>query len=181
MNKLNRIDYKITEQLESLRQVFNRDSFNEICEFKLDDSLNKIPWDDFNHQGVYLIEIKNNNEFSSFDLWIKKYKSEWEDEKYLKKYTPNFKKIRIKAHKELNEWVPIYLGKSKNIKSRVHDHIFKELNKTTFALKLLARENLKDDIFKLSVININVKNYDTIVPKVEWQLRKLINPLIGKQ
>ena len=45
----------------------------------------------------------------------------------------------------------------------------------------MARENLKNDNFRLSAININVENYDAIVPKIEWQLRERINPLIGKQ
>jgi hypothetical protein len=45
----------------------------------------------------------------------------------------------------------------------------------------MARENLKNDSFRLSTLNVNVENYDAIVPKIEWQLRNRINPLIGKQ
>lgn len=48
-------------------------------------------------------------------------------------------------------------------------------------MKLLARENLQDQIYRLSKIRFDVRNYDTILPKVESQLRDRINPLIGKQ
>jgi hypothetical protein len=181
MKTLTEIDNDLSIGMESLRQLFNEDSLVEICQFKLDESHNEIPWDDLKFPGIYLIEIKNNNKFDSFDSWVNKFKLEWEDEKYLKKFTPNLKKIRIKAHNELNDWIPIYIGKSKNIKSRVHGHIYKELNKTTFALKLLARKNLMNDTFKLSALKIEVKNYDALVPKIEWQLRNKINPIIGKQ
>jgi len=75
----------------------------------------------------------------------------------------------------------LYIGKSRNIGSRIHGHIYKELHKTTFALKLQARKNLKNEIFRLKTIRIDVKNYDAIVPRIEWQLRNKINPLIGKQ
>lgn len=178
---MHNIDREITKQLDTLKEMFKEVTFNEICQFKLNEELEAIPWNDIDYPGVYLIEIKNNNEFKSFNLWIEKFKLEWEDEKYFKKFTPNLKKIRIKEHNELSNWIPIYIGKSKKIKNRIHGHIFSELHKTTFALKLLARENFKNDTFRLSTIKVNVKNYDAMVPKIEWQLRNKINPLIGKQ
>ena len=75
----------------------------------------------------------------------------------------------------------IYIGKSKNISKRVYEHIFLELNKKTFAMKLFARENLIDEIFRLSAIRIEIKNYDAIIPIVESELRNRFNPLIGRQ
>ena len=45
----------------------------------------------------------------------------------------------------------------------------------------MARKNLKDETFRLSAIKIEVENYDAIVPRIEWQLRNRINPIIGKQ
>jgi hypothetical protein len=55
------------------------------------------------------------------------------------------------------------------------------LHKPTFAMKLLARENLKEHTFRLNKIRLDIRNYDAIVPKLESQLRERINPLIGKQ
>ena len=75
----------------------------------------------------------------------------------------------------------MYIGKSKKISSRIHQHIYKEIEKTTFALKLNAREHTKKEIFKLSVIKIPSENYDWIVPTLERSLRDKINPIIGKQ
>ena len=181
MIELKEIDTELSKQFSLLSEKVANIELNKICEFKLENAGDIIPWNDIVYQGVYLIEIKNNGNFKSFELWVENFKNEWENEKYLRKFTPNLKKKRILAHSELQEWIPIYIGKSKNIGSRIHGHIYKELHKTTFALKLMARENLKNDSFRLSTLNINVENYDAIVPKIEWQLRNRINPLIGKQ
>jgi hypothetical protein len=181
MIELNEIDNELSKQFNLLYAKFKKTEFKNICEFKLENAGDTIPWNSLVYQGVYLIEIKNSGNFKSFELWVENFKREWVNEKYLKKFTPNLKKKRILSHSELHKWIPIYIGKSKNIGSRIHGHIYKELDKTTFALKLMARENLKNDSFRLSTININVENYDAIVPKIEWQLRERINPLIGKQ
>jgi hypothetical protein len=178
---LNQIDNEINKQLELLKEEVKLIDLKEICEFKLEEAAQKIPWNDLVHKGIYLFEIKNDNRFTDFSSWIDDFKAGWESDEYKRNFTPNIKKIRINAHKELNEWIPIYIGKSRNIGSRIHGHIYKELHKTTFALKLMARTNLKDQTFRLKTIQIDVHNYDTIVPKIEWQLRNRINPIIGKQ
>ncbi|WP_157970322.1 hypothetical protein [Albibacterium indicum] len=85
------------------------------------------------------------------------------------------------AHKELKEWIPLYIGKSRNIASRIHGHIFRELDKTTFAMKLKSRENLYGQRFRISYIKLDVNNYDMLVPYVERRLRNKINPIVGKQ
>ena len=163
---------KITEKLE----------FQEIIQFILNDEAKQaIPWGDIEYSGIYLIEIKNCNKFSNFNDWVENFRTKWHDLKYLKNFTPNIKQKRVDAHKQLGEWIPIYIGKSKNIRERVNGHIFKDLYKTTFAMKLFARENLKDETFRLSTIRIEITNYDAIIPIVESQLRDKINPLIGRQ
>ena len=181
MEKIKTIDNELTKQFNTLTNLTREIHLDEIVQFKLENAADKIPWNDIVYSGVYLIEIKNNEKFKTFDNWIENFKNEWEDEKYLKKFTPNLKKMRIRAHSELKEWMPLYIGKSKNIGSRIHGHLYKELNKTTFALKLMARENLKNEIFRLRTFEVTVKNYDAIVPRIEWQIRNKINPLIGKQ
>lgn len=178
---IHKIDTEINKQLELLKEEVKLVEFNEICEFKLDEAAEKIPCNDLVYKGIYLFEIKNNNEFQDFDSWIEDFKNVWEAEEYKRHFTPNTRKVRINAHKELNEWVPIYIGKSRNVGGRIHGHIYKELHKTTFALKLLARTNLKNHTFRINAIRVDVHNYDSIVPKIEWQLRNRINPIIGKQ
>lgn len=180
MKALENIDLELTKQFQVLKDAVEKIEFQKVCEFTLAQT-DSIPWPDLKHPGIYLLEIKNNGELQDFQEWIKKFRNEWEDEKYLRQFTPNLKKVRVNSHTQLKEWVPIYIGKSKNIKSRIHGHIFKDLNKSTFALKLMAREHLQKDCFRLSKIYISVKNYDAIVPKIEGQLRNKINPIIGKQ
>ncbi len=77
--------------------------------------------------------------------------------------------------------VPLYIGKSKKISGRVHQHIYSAIEKTTFALKLNAREHAKKELFRLSIIPIPYENYNWIVPVVENTLRNQLNPIIGKQ
>ncbi|MBU2019669.1 MAG: hypothetical protein KJ941_08485 [Bacteroidetes bacterium] len=175
------IDNELTKQFDTLEKLTKKVEFIEIAQFKLENAADKIPWNEIVHSGIYLIEIKNNKKFESYENWIENFKQEWEDERYLRKFTPNLKKMRINAHSELIEWMPLYIGKSKNIGSRIHGHIYKELHKTTFALKLMARENLHKETFRISICKVAVRNYDAIVPRIEWQLRNKINPLIGKQ
>lgn len=55
------------------------------------------------------------------------------------------------------------------------------LEKGTYALKLYERKNLSDSRFRISTIEVNVNNYNTIVPKVEAALRDDLKPIIGRQ
>lgn len=182
MNGIHRIDKDISTLAKKIEEEVKGLTFEEICEFNLDEEyILEIPWGTLKYAGIYLIEIKNDGNSDSFMEWITHFKSKWEDEKYLKCFTPNLKKKRICQHSELTEWIPMYLGKSKRIERRFHDHIFKELHKTTFALKLKARENIRNERFRLKTIKCELENYNMIVPAIEAQLRNRINPIIGKQ
>lgn len=181
---IDEINTKVEEIIKEIEKFALTLEFEEICEFSMeeDEDLDKkIPQDKLEKSGIYLIEIKNNGNWQNFSEWIEDFKKKWEDERYKKKSVPNIIQKRIKTHKELQDWIPLYIGKSKNIFSRFSDHIFKELDKTRSALKLKERENLKGEIYKLSIIHIPNKNYDFIVPFIERQLRDKINPIIGKQ
>lgn len=181
MDGIEEIDKELTKQFEILKEEIKPVNFRQVAKFQINDAGKSIPWEEIGYSGIYLLEIKNTGKHSSFKDWITDFRLEWEREEYLRKFTPNLKKVRIKEHFELNEWIPIYIGKSRNIKSRVHDHLYKELNKSTFALKLMARENMRNETFRLQTIKIEVENYDAIVPRIELQLRNRLNPLIGKQ
>lgn len=182
MENILKIDAEITSYIDSLKKEVDNITFEEVCEFKLNKQhIKEIPWGTLNYPGVYLLEIKNDGVYDDFSSWVSNFKNEWENENYLKSFTPNLKAKRIVKHSILEKWIPIYIGKSKRIEGRIHEHIFKELHKTTFALKLNARENLVNDTFRLSTIKLSLGNYDSLMPIIESELRNKINPLIGKQ
>lgn len=181
MDTIHKIDLELKKQFEQLAEEIKLMNFGVIAEFKLNEAATKIPWDHIVYSGIYLIEIKNNKQYDNFDDWVLQFKTAWENDEYRKNFTSNLKKLRIRAHTQLEDWIPLYIGKSKNIGARVHEHIYKKLEKTTFALKLMERKNLADETFRLKTIRIEVENYDAILPRVEWQLRNQINPIIGKQ
>lgn len=180
MTQFETINTKLKEINIELVNYANLLEFEEICEFDLK-NCNNIPWEEISCKGIYLIEIKNNSNYSDFKSWVENFKDEWEDKKYKYEFVPNLKNIRINRHKDLKDWVPIYIGKSKKISGRIHQHIFKEMGKRTFALKLNAREHAQKETFRLSVIKVSTENYDWIVPVLEKTLRDKINPIIGRQ
>lgn len=132
-------------------------------------------------QGIYRIDICTSGSACTAAEWIERFRVEWEHDDFKKKFTPNLKKKRIAFHTLLPEWMPLYLGKSKNVGSRVLGHIQLPLEKTTFALKLEARPAMKKYELRLHALPVLVKNYDLIVPAFESALRDRFNPLIGKQ
>lgn len=179
MINLKEIDSELCVQFNLLEKMIGEIQFTIISEFDVNNA--NIPFNDLNYSGIYLIEIKCNNINEPVESWIDELKLRWEDERYKKKWTPNFTKVRYENHKVLQEWMPLYLGKSKKISSRIKNHLYKELSKPTSALKLMSRKNIKDERFRLKIVEINVVNYNEIVTKIEWLLRKKINPIIGKQ
>ena len=182
MESIKKIDATFSEILHSLGDEITKLTFEEICEFKLNKQhIPEIPWGTLNYSGVYMFEIKNQGNHNSIKSWVDEFTAKWEDIKYKQHFTPNLRKKRIEKHDKLKEWIPIYIGKSRRIEGRVHEHIFMDLYKTTFALKLNARENLQDEIFKLHTIKCEVNNYDWIVPLIESKKRDIINPIVGRQ
>jgi len=177
------IDKQVTDYLKSLEAQAAELEFTILGdEFKLNvDNIPEIPWHTFHYPGVYLLEIKNNTKFEDFTSWLNYFEPKWADPKYIASYTSNLKQKRTSKHKELKDWIPLYIGKSKDIEGRVHEHIFKELHKTTYALKLNARENLFNETFRISTIKIDLLNYGALMPIIESTLRDKINPIIGKQ
>jgi len=181
MITLNDVDNSLKAHAKQITTIAESLVFKPICEFTPRTAKDDIPWNDIVYSGVYLFEVKTDFENLDYNHWLTSFKEGWEAERYKRKFTPNFTKKRIKAHNELLEWMPIYIGKSKQIGGRVHNHLYKELHKPTFAMKLRSRENLLDAEFRLSTVKIEVVNYNMILPKVESYLRNKINPLIGRQ
>ena len=176
-----KVEKKLKEINSELIEYANLLEFEKICEFDMQNCHSEIPWKELEYSGIYFIEIKNDLKFSDFTSWVTNFREEWEDSKYKTHFVSNLRKKRINTHKELNEWIPIYIGKSKKISGRIHEHIYKELGKPTFALKINARENIKKEKFRLSVIKVSTENYDWVLPLFEKTLRNKINPIIGRQ
>jgi len=175
------IDKELSALLLKIKDTALKSKFTEVATFKIEKAHDRIPWELLENPGIYLIEIKNSGEHTDFDTWFKEFEKLWADKKYQGWYTPSIKKKRIIAHKTVSEWIPIYIGKSKKISTRINSHLNKKLIQKTFALKLLERTNLYPETFRLSKIDLLLSNYDTIAPIYELEKRNLINPIIGKQ
>lgn len=174
-----KIDSCITEQISLFSKKIDKLVFKKIIQFELKADTKKII--DAGYSGIYLIEIKNCKSFPTIAEWIHDFQEKWDHKKYYKKYVPTTKKKRILKNTALKEWMPLYIGKSKNIEKRLNEHIVLGLEKTTFALKLLARNNFFGKTIRISTIELSVTNYDILVPVLEKHFRDKINPIIGKQ
>lgn len=182
MNQFENLNIKLKVINDQLIEYAENLEFKVISEFTLENCKSIIPWDNIEGNGIYYIEIKNHYHFNDFKSWVENFRNEWEDQIYKRRFVPNLQKNRIKAQQEkFDEWIPLYIGKSKNIRGRVWEHIFKDLSTNTFALKLNAREHAKKETFRLSIIQIPSENYDIIMPIIEKTLRKKLNPIVGRQ
>ncbi|MFV0166474.1 hypothetical protein OBK11_09610 [Empedobacter falsenii] len=176
------IDNKLTTFDENLKKVVNELIFEEIGIFSYQDFFNEnLNFNEFNYKGLYLFEIKNSFKFSDINEWKFDFEERWSNKDYLRKFVPNIRKKRMQKLNEIKEWIPLYIGKSKSVGKRIHEHIYKPLDKTTFAMKLKARVNLENEVFRISTIKVDVTNYNWILPVLENELRNELNPIVGKQ
>lgn len=177
------IDKQISIQLNLLSNWVKEMKFQPAFEFTTQLKDSDIDWSKLRHSGVYLIEVHVDDSMKLFEQWVEQFSYTWEHKVYEEYNTPRLIKKRIAEHVKQNSkgWVPLYIGKSKDISSRVKGHLFMPLEKQTYALKLMSRENLESYQLRLSVVPVVVKNYDAIMPKVEGLLRDRLNPLVGRQ
>ncbi len=176
MNEIKKIDSELSDVLAGLDKTLETLDFELIGDLRNEELIK-------NHQysGIYLIEIECTNSDMPFLTWFEEFKTKWEKEAYKKKWTPSIKKKRVKAHNELKRWMPIYIGKSRDISGRLLGHLNLRLDQPTTGLKLNARTNMDTENFRVSTIKVEVDNYDIILPIVERTLRDKINPLVGRQ
>ncbi|NOR68500.1 MAG: hypothetical protein GQ532_02185 [Methylomarinum sp.] len=182
MSKFREIDSNLSEQMALLKEEASKLKFKPEYEITLKKHMVNTAFDNLEYSGIYLFEIKTKpKKYKLYKDWENEFIKKWRDDRYHGKHTPDLKIKRLSKHSELKEWMPLYLGKSKNISKRIEGHLFLGLEKTTFALKLASRENLYDSVIRISAIAINVNNYDLIVPTIESQFREKTNPIAGKQ
>jgi hypothetical protein len=182
MPTIKTVDRALTSQLAILQKMLKRLAFAEICEFSLKNkSVITIPWTQLEYPGIYFIEMRNCAKYPCFEDWAGAFVNAWTHKRYKGMFVPNPKKGRIKQHTELSDWIPLYIGKSKNIRHRLYEHLHLGLKNKTYALKLLARDHLKNDQFRFSTVRIDVDNYDMIMPVAESYFRNNIHPIVGRQ
>ncbi len=182
-----KIDNAINEELAKLKPVIDDLEFDEdsALMFELNEEVGTI-CNNHRFQGVYFFEVKlpacQNGEKTPEDL-LDEFVTLWRDSAYHMKWTPGIKQSRLLANKQIASegWIPLYIGKSRDVGKRVNDHIMMNLAKTQFAMKLKSRKNLYTYMFRVRFIKIDVLHYDMIVPYVERELRNRLNPIAGKQ
>ncbi len=179
-DKLRVVDQDLNSLVAEIKECAKNAEFTEICEFEITDEILDIPWERLSGKGLYLFEIKNKDNYEIFDDWLDHFKDKWENKLYKKRFVPNFTKKYYQKHTEIEDWIPFYLGKRNDLYDRVKSHLYYPLERNTFAMKLMARENMKNEIFRLSIIKLDIENYDVIAPIMEKQLRTIINPVVGR-
>lgn len=173
---------EIVEELKAQIQIeLNSLNFENTIEFNVN-SFDKSLLENLNFAGIYLFEIKRDLKLNYND-WSLMFKEEFrgKNKEFLKKFTPNIIESRIKTHKDEDEWIPFYLGKSKKISERIDKHLYSRLGIPPWALKLNSRPDLMKYQFRLKTLKIDVKNYDFIVPFIEKTIRQNIKPIVGRQ
>lgn len=176
MDSITAFDRNLSSLFERFSAIAGEVTFNPICEL---DDYETIARQQY--PGIYLIEIKVLERHPSFNAWAVWFQSEWVRPEYERMHVPNPKKKRLSVHSELAEWVPLYIGKSKNIAKRVWEHIHLKLEQPTTSMKIGRRANMANQRFRLSTVRVDVENYDLIMPKLEAALRDKHNPILGRQ
>jgi hypothetical protein len=99
---------------------------------------------------------------------------------------PRFYPNRAIHHREAlarREPIPFYLGKRENISDRVFNHLGCDLVSPTYALKLRARPELIEGVelsYSYKAFDVPLSAYYG-VEIIESELRKVLNPILGKQ
>lgn len=178
--ELQEIEKTLSETKDKLRTMAKILEFADPIEFALKEEMSgtfdTIP----KKKGLYLFEILTSNIENKAD-YMKWFEATWGSSDYRSENTPNAKKKRVRFHKIIPMWLPLYLGKAQDLRGRVNQHVFLDIKKPTTALKLLSRKNMHGQTFRVSTIQLDIKNWQMISPIFESVLRERINPILGRQ
>lgn len=182
---------RINPELEKVGEKYAK----EIVDSKIKSEFNynkkvDISWyENYKHKiGIYYFEIKfnsisTNRKYNKIDEYLEK---EWGLSD--RGANPSIIKDRVDKHDIKNNiWIPFYIGKSKDLKTRLGQHInFTAKNKKTSALRLNEIENgiFKDADYRVRFIELDRYNGDDkywVVGRIESIIRNKINPICGKQ
>lgn len=174
------IDNEITNQIALLENEIKSLDFNKLdFEFQIFESDTLFNEEKLNYSGVYYIELFYNKETTNFTSWLTKFTKAWEDEKFYNR--PRIRKKSIKNLELGDNWIPLYIGKSKNIGKRIKQHLLLDNKSATYALKLSSKDFLQNEKIRIRTIKIEVKNYNQIIPYIESEMRKRKHPILGRQ
>ncbi|WPV65957.1 GIY-YIG nuclease family protein [Chitinophaga sp. LS1] len=178
-DQFNEIDQAISNEAARLRQLSGELVFENVIEFELNNNIPPIAEYLMHRKGVYFFQIKNKDLSLDVLSWVTTFTQLWKDADVI--WVPGIKKARVNAHRSFDEWIPLYIGKSKNVGGRITEHIHQVKDRRTFSMKLKARANLHGEVLRVSWIPLDIVNYDMIAPAIESMLRERINPITGKQ
>ncbi|HCA07790.1 hypothetical protein [Chryseobacterium sp.] len=185
---ITKFDRDITMHVESLKEHISDirfDTENAVCFTLSDDFDSSLFLKKEKKQGLYMFELNLDTYLNAGvrrKTRIKNFAQAWKKKKQDSFFSSSTIQKRLKVREVFKEqWLPIYIGKNKNIYCRIREHIDLSPQKQTYAMKLKHRTNLHGLEFRVSTIELDVKNYDFIVPYVEKSLREEYHPIIGKQ
>lgn len=189
-----RIFNKAIEALQPINELLNKDKFVKSCEKRLCEKGIKfevcetdqisVP---FNGSGIYMFWANFsewNKSNKPWDALLSEFLDNWDKPEENISYFPKSNRKRsILGNYDINDFVPFYLGKSKNLADRVNQHLYLEPNKRTYALKLNHRcDLLRGIIFEINWLPLETtKSTYFLVDKVESILREHFMPIVGKQ
>jgi hypothetical protein len=176
MAEIKALDHKVSALLKKAQNQARNLEFTRIC--KLDDEA-KIA--EQKYPGAYLIEIRVDcKRFKTIEAWVTFFKANWDNDTPGMHFTPGIKARRVAKHKRLRAWMPFYLGIRKTfVADRVKQHINLRPKANTGGLKLKSRKKVKLSDFRLSTIELRLREYDAIMPKLERALQDSLNPIAG--
>lgn len=179
MNRILEIDAALSSLFDNFGGIVRSLEPQQICLLTNQEMILKQ-----NYPGIYRIDVHVGHaagDSANLSDWMRQFTEEWDHADFVGKNTPTTKLLRLRKHAELLEWMPIYIGKSTNVGSRVAQHINLPLDRRTVAMKLRARPMWTERVFRLSTIHLPVKHYELIARLVEAELRSQVNPLVGRQ
>ncbi|PKH62108.1 hypothetical protein CXF83_08500 [Shewanella sp. Choline-02u-19] len=136
---------------------------------------------DISVPGIYKIEIRASSFTQQKDSWKIDFVKHWDMYKGKGCRTPSSKKIRFQRHNDIlaGEWVPLYIGRSLDVRSRLDLHKNTPFKEAYQALKLIDRGIYESENFRVSFFELPKMNYEFISLYVEDAFREQINPIVG--
>lgn len=149
--------------------------------------------------GIYLFEAEFSNIYKSWELsyagsekdkmisWFSLLKQLWESVEfspllYLNRAKEHYSYIN-EFNRYKNGFIPLYLGKSKNVFERIQTH-YDGFYDGTYGLRLKERIGFRDLTLQVSssaLWELGADDLYPLVSEVEKELRRKMNPISGKQ
>lgn len=176
IQKLKKPDYiaKCIAELEENRTEFELGGNHDALSFH-------------SNNGIYVFWANFKDSDIEWSRALEVFSEIWNEQRKQNGITHYPKVIKNRAihsfQKNKNNWIPIYLGKAKKVKTRVIEHIKNGAESTTFALKLEESKDLFSTIkFSVSTLDFGLLDDSYYLCEiVESVLRNELNPIIGRQ